>query len=49
MPKHGKKYRAATENGADPVPVEPATALARVRELSFANFDETVEAAIGLR
>ncbi len=49
MPKHGKKYRATFEkHGAGNGPVEPAKALARVRELAFANFDETVEAAIRL-
>jgi len=48
MPKHGKKFRASTENGAHNDPVEPAKAIARVRDLAFANFDETIEAAIRL-
>ena len=43
MPKQGKKYRAALEK------VEPGRkytleeGLAKVKEISFAKFDETVE------
>ncbi|MCG8467187.1 MAG: 50S ribosomal protein L1 [Gemmatimonadetes bacterium] len=48
MPKHGKKYRAATEAVVENGPVEPKDALARVREMAFAGFDETVEAAVRL-
>ena len=48
MPKHGKKYRATTENGPSNGPVEAAKALERVREMAFASFDETVEAAVRL-
>ena len=48
MPKHGKKYRSAagatTSNGA----LAPREALKRVKEAAFANFDETVEAAVRL-
>ncbi len=47
MPKHGKKYQGAAttvENGA----LAPREALARVREMAFASFDETVELAIRL-
>ncbi len=47
MPKHGKKYQGAAttvENGA----VAPHEALARVREMAFASFDETVELAVRL-
>ena len=48
MPKHGKKYRsavgAAPANGA----LAPREALERVKKSAFANFDETVEAAVRL-
>ena len=48
MKKHGKKYRAAAEK------IEPArkydleTAVAKVKEIAFAKFDETVELTIWL-
>ena len=48
MPKNGKKYRAATEASPQNGPVEPAEALGRVCAMAFANFDETVEAAVRL-
>ena len=48
MPRHGKKYRSAaaatTPNGA----LAPREALERVKDAAFANFDETVEAAVRL-
>ncbi|MDE2720054.1 50S ribosomal protein L1 [Candidatus Palauibacter polyketidifaciens] len=48
MPKHGKKYRSAVEavpsNGA----LAPREALECVQKAAFANFDETVEAAVRL-
>lgn len=47
MPKHGKKHRAATATLEDR-PLAPHAALERVKELSFANFDETVELAVRL-
>ena len=48
MKKHGKKYRAALEK------IEPGrkynldTAIAKVKEISFAKFDETVELTVWL-
>jgi large subunit ribosomal protein L1 len=47
MPKHGKKHRAATATLEDDS-LTPRTALERVKELAFANFDETVELAVRL-
>jgi len=47
MPKHGKNHRAATAT-LDDGSTSPATALGRVKEMAFANFDETVEAAVRL-
>ncbi len=47
MPRHGKKRRAAAAAMSNGVHA-PAEALARVKEIAFANFDETVEAAIRL-
>ena len=47
MPKHGKKYRAATATLEDG-PLAPRAALERVKGLSFANFDETVDLAVRL-
>jgi len=49
MPRHGKKYRAATEtleleDGA----LAPEPALERVKEMAYASFDETVEVAVRL-
>jgi large subunit ribosomal protein L1 len=48
MPKHGKKFRdaaAALEAGDR---LEPRAALERVKEMAFATFDETVDAAVRL-
>lgn len=48
MKKHGKKYRAALEK------IEPGrkynldTAIAKVKEIAFAKFDETVELTVWL-
>jgi large subunit ribosomal protein L1 len=43
MPKHGKKYREA-EKKVDPETLyTPEAAVALLKEISFANFDETVE------
>ena len=48
MKKHGKKYRAALEK------IEPGrkynleTAIAKLKEISFAKFDETVELTVWL-
>jgi large subunit ribosomal protein L1 len=49
MAKHGKKYRAAaaTLPGKEPIG-DPAEALQRVKDASFAKFDETVEVAVRL-
>ena len=47
MPKHGRKYRAASatlEGGA----ATPTDALRQVKEMAFAKFDETVDASIRL-
>ena len=48
MPKHGKKYRAAAEAASSNGVLAPREALERVRKAAFANFDETVEAAVRL-
>ncbi|MDE2663320.1 MAG: 50S ribosomal protein L1 [Gemmatimonadota bacterium] len=48
MPKRGKKYRSAVEAAPANGAFAPREALERVRESAFANFDETVEAAIRL-
>lgn len=47
MPRHGKKYRAANET-IDEGTLAPEQALERVKEMAFAGFDETVEAAVRL-
>jgi large subunit ribosomal protein L1 len=47
MPKHGKKHRTATATLEDG-PLAPRVALERVKEVAFANFDETVELAVRL-
>jgi len=44
----GKKYREASERVDPEVDYPPAEALEMVREMAFAGFDETVEAAIRL-
>lgn len=47
MARHGKKYRAASET-IDEGTLAPEQALERVKEMAFASFDETVEAAVRL-
>jgi len=44
MPKHGKKYRAALEQVEPDTDYAPAEAVALLKKISFANFNETVEA-----
>lgn len=48
MPKHGKKYRSALEAAPSNGALAPREALERVQKAAFANFDETVEAAVRL-
>lgn len=48
MPRHGKKYRSAAEAAPSNGALAPREALERVQDTAFANFDETVEAAIRL-
>ena len=48
MPKHGKKYRSAVEAAPANGALAPREALERVQKTAFANFDETVEAAVRL-
>ncbi|MCY3677750.1 MAG: 50S ribosomal protein L1 [Gemmatimonadetes bacterium] len=48
MPKHGKKYRSAVEAASANGALAPREALERVQKTAFANFDETVEAAVRL-
>lgn len=48
MPKRGKKYRSAVEAAPSNGALAPREALERVKKSAFANFDETVEAAIRL-
>ena len=48
MPKHGKKYRSAVEAAPSNGVLAPREALERVQKAAFANFDETVEAAVRL-
>lgn len=48
MPKHGKKYRSAVEAAPSNGALAPREALERVQKTAFANFDETVEAAVRL-
>jgi large subunit ribosomal protein L1 len=47
MPRHGKKYRAASETLGEGA-LAPDAALERVKEMAYASFDETVEAAVRL-
>ena len=46
MPKHGKKFSTVLEKVDRDKQYEPAEALALLKELSFAKFDETVEAHV---
>lgn len=48
MAAHGKKYRDAAATLEPGVRLDPRAALERVKEMAFASFDETVEAAIRL-
>ena len=48
MPKHGKRYKDAKAKVAVGERFLPEEALRAVRDLSFANFDETVEVAARL-
>jgi large subunit ribosomal protein L1 len=48
MPKHGKKFREAQSRVPEGKSYTPSDAVAMVKELSFAKFDETVEAAVRL-
>ena len=48
MPKHGKKYRSSREAVPIGVTFAPSEAVQMVKDLSFANFDETVEVATRL-
>lgn len=48
MPKHGKKFREAQARVPQGESLAPGDAVALVKELSFAKFDETVEAAVRL-
>jgi large subunit ribosomal protein L1 len=46
--RHSKRYTALTKKAAVEAPLPPEEALAKVKELATAKFDETVEAAINL-
>ena len=48
MPKHGKKYREALKGFDSNAPYPEAEAVQLVKSLSFAKFDETVEAVYRL-
>jgi large subunit ribosomal protein L1 len=48
MKKHGKKYRAAAEKIEVGRKYDLETAVAKVKEIAFAKFDETVELTIWL-
>ena len=48
MPKHGKNFREAQARLAERTDLAPAEAVALVKDLSFAKFDETVEVAVRL-
>jgi large subunit ribosomal protein L1 len=43
MPKHGKRYRAADQQVEDQKLYTPDAGVALLRQVAFANFDETVE------
>ena len=48
MKKHGKKYRAAAEKIEDGRKYDLDGGVAKVKEISFAKFDETVELTVWL-
>ena len=48
MAKHGKKFREAQARVPEGSAFSPTEAVSLVKELSYAKFDETVEAAVRL-
>ena len=48
MKKHGKKYRAAAEKIEDGRKYDLDGGVAKVKEIAFAKFDETVELTVWL-
>ena len=48
MARHGKKYTDAIAAVETETPLDGRAALERVKEMAFANFDETVELAVRL-
>ena len=48
MPRHGKKFRAADARVPEGAVHQPDEAVGLVKDLSFANFDETVDVAVRL-
>lgn len=48
MKKHGKKYRAAAEKIEDGRKYDLESGVAKVKEIAFAKFDETVELTVWL-
>lgn len=48
MKKHGKKYRAAAEKLEDGRKYDLDSGVAKVKEIAFAKFDETVELTVWL-
>jgi large subunit ribosomal protein L1 len=48
MKKHGKKYRAASEKIEDGRKYDLDSGVAKVKEIAFAKFDETVELTVWL-
>jgi len=48
MSKHGKKYRGAVSALEADDALDPGGAIARVKAMSFAKFDETVDVAVRL-
>ena len=48
MKKHGKKYRAAAEKIEDGRKYDLDSGVAKVKEIAFAKFDETVELTVWL-
>jgi large subunit ribosomal protein L1 len=48
MPKHGKKFREAVARVPQGESQQPGAAVVLVKDLSFANFDETVEISVRL-
>lgn len=48
MNKHGKKYRNVKEQFVEKTPLLVRDALGKIKELSFAKFDESVDVAVNL-